>query len=169
VNLGTEPQHVEVRKVERSARRCALSSAAGFAEGLNFSHQIDFKPAILEPEAAMNNSAPSLALVVEDDQFQREVLADLLKDENMDVIQCESAEAAELVIANCGADLKLLVTDVRLAGNATGIELAEFAHRRFPKLNIVMVSGYERLTLPPNVRFLKKPYRARDLLRIAIG
>jgi hypothetical protein len=46
VNLGTELQHVEVRKVERSARRCALPSAAGFAEGLNFSHQADVKPVI---------------------------------------------------------------------------------------------------------------------------
>jgi hypothetical protein len=32
VNSGTELQHVEVRKVERSARRCALPSAAGFAK-----------------------------------------------------------------------------------------------------------------------------------------
>jgi DNA-binding response OmpR family regulator len=45
-------------------------------------------------------------LFVEDDQFQREILTDLLKAENMDVIQCESAEAAELVIAKVGAELK---------------------------------------------------------------
>ena len=78
----------------------------------------------------MNSSIPSLALVVEDDQFQREILTDLLKTENMDVIQCESAEAAELVIAKVGAELKLLVTDVRLAGHGNGIELAEFAQQQ---------------------------------------
>ena len=38
---------------------------------------------------------PPVALVVEDDELQREILSDFLKDENMDVIQCESAEAAE--------------------------------------------------------------------------
>src|SRR5258705_1590516 len=108
----------------RGQRAAALYQARLALPRLNFSHQTDFKPVILESEAIMNNSPPSLALVVEDDQFQREVLADLLKDENMDVIQCESAEAAELVIANFGAGLKLLVTDVVLAGDATGIELA---------------------------------------------
>jgi DNA-binding NtrC family response regulator len=112
-------------------------------------------------------SVPMLALVVEDDDDQREILGDLLRDKNMDVIQCESAEAAELVIAKCGADLTLLVTDVRLAGPGSGIELAEFAKQQFPQLNIVVVSGLDGLALPPNVRFLKKPYRVRDLLKMA--
>ena len=121
------------------------------------------------PEAKMQRNSVMLALVVEDDEFQREILGDLLKDENMGVIQCESAEAAELVIAKCGADLKLLVTDVRLAGQGSGIELAEFAKRQFPQLNIIVVSGVDGLALPPNVRFLRKPFRSQDLLRMANG
>jgi DNA-binding NtrC family response regulator len=116
----------------------------------------------------MNSSVPSLALVVEDDQFQRESLGELLKDENMDVIQCESAEAAELMIATFGAELKLLVTDVNLAGHGSGIGLAEFAKQHCPKLNVVVVSGEGRPTLPPHVRFLQKPYRRLDLLREAL-
>ena len=80
----------------------------------------------------MNSSVRSLALVVEDDQFQREVLGDLLKDENIEVIQCESAEAAELVIAKLGTELKLLVTDVRLAGPGSGIELAKVCPAALP-------------------------------------
>ena len=35
-------------------------------------------------------------LLVEDDALQREVLADLLKDEGFEVIECSTAEAAEL-------------------------------------------------------------------------
>jgi two-component system, cell cycle response regulator CpdR len=116
-------------------------------------------------EATMNALVPSLALVVEDDQFQREFLAQFLKEKNMDVIQCESAEAAELVIAKSGADLALLVTDVRLAGNSNGIELANFAKQQFPKLRVVIVSGDDGLQLPPNVRFLKKPFQPVELLR----
>jgi hypothetical protein len=76
----------------------------------------------------------------------------------MEVIQCEGAEAAELVIAKVGAELKLLVTDVRLAGPGSGIELAKFAPAAIP-FHIVVVSGHDGLVLPPNVRFLKKPYR----------
>ncbi len=59
-------------------------------------------------------SPPPIALVVEDDELQREILCDFLKDEHMDVIQCESAEAAELIIARVGAELSLLV---RISGS----------------------------------------------------
>lgn len=117
----------------------------------------------------MNNVVPSLALVVEDDQFQREMLSDLLKDEHMDVIECESAEAAEVVLTQVGPTLRLLVTDVELAGLETGIELAGSAKRHFPALNVVIISGRDNLALPPNVHFLKKPWQPLDLLREAMS
>lgn len=41
-----------------------------------------------------------VTLLVEDDEFQREVLADILKDEGYEVIECTTAEAAELVVAS---------------------------------------------------------------------
>jgi DNA-binding NtrC family response regulator len=115
----------------------------------------------------MTQLFPLLALVVEDDQFQREILSDFLKNENIDVIQCESAEAAELVLARAGAELSLLVTDVQLAGQGNGIALAEFAREKYPQLSIVVVSGADGLKVPAQVRFLKKPYDPSDLLRIA--
>jgi DNA-binding NtrC family response regulator len=117
----------------------------------------------------MNNFVPSLALVVEDDQFQREMLSDLLKDEHLEVIECESAEAAEAVLAELGARLRLLVTDVELAGAESGIELAGGAKRRFPALTIVIISGQDDLQLPPDVHFLRKPWQPLDLLREAMG
>jgi CheY-like chemotaxis protein len=43
-----------------------------------------------------------IALVVEDDPFQRAFVADLLKDEGLEVVECASAEAAELVLASTG-------------------------------------------------------------------
>lgn len=112
----------------------------------------------------MNTAGPKLVLIVEDDRFQREILGELLEDENMDLIECASAEAAELVIANCGADLALLVTDVQLAGHGNGIELAAFAQQKFPKLNVVIVSGQDELVVPPSVHFLKKPFGQHELL-----
>jgi len=113
----------------------------------------------------MNLVVPSLALVVEDDPFQREVLCDALKEENLDVIQCESAEAAELVIARVGMELTLMVTDIELAGEGNGIDLATFARQCCPHLRIIVVSGAGRATLPSDVCFVTKPYRIPDLLR----
>jgi DNA-binding NtrC family response regulator len=113
----------------------------------------------------MKLAVPSLALVVEDDPLQREVLSDALKQDNMDVIQCESAEAAELVVARFGIELRLMVTDVKLAGQGDGIELATFARKCCPHLQIIVVCGADRAEVPSNVRFLAKPYRISELLQ----
>lgn len=117
----------------------------------------------------MKGSTPLLALVVEDDPLQREFLCDLLRNENLDVIQCETAEAAELIVARSGPELTLLVTDAALAGRGTGIELAQFAKRKFPQLNVILVSGQAGLTPPPNVRFFRKPFQPAELLRAALS
>jgi CheY-like chemotaxis protein len=115
----------------------------------------------------MTQQVPALALVVEDDQLQREMLSELLSDGNMDVIQCETAEAAELVIAHSGAELRLLVTDVQLAGPGDGLELARFAKQQFPHLTVIVVSGQEQSRLPAGVRFFRKPFRPTELLQAA--
>lgn len=104
------------------------------------------------------------ALVVEDDPLQRETLAELLKDQGLEVVECSTAEAAELVVATTGPELKALVTDVSLAGETSGLELAEYAKRKFPQLNVVMVSGKGPAYIPQDTTFLLKPYRARELL-----
>jgi DNA-binding NtrC family response regulator len=110
------------------------------------------------------NMMKFIALVVEDDPFQRAFVADLLKDEGMEVVECASAEAAELVLVSTGNELRALVTDVNLAGAASGVELAQFAKRKFPDLNVVMVSGRGAPYVPHNTRFLMKPYMPDDLL-----
>jgi hypothetical protein len=51
-----------------------------------------------------------VALVVEGDPFQREILADLLKSEGLEVVECADAAAAELVLASTGPNLLALVT-----------------------------------------------------------
>jgi DNA-binding NtrC family response regulator len=120
------------------------------------------------PEPPMNLSVPSLALVVEDDQFQRDVLVGALRSENMDVVQCESVETAELVLAKIGAELQFVVIDVWLAGKCVGGELAAFAKEKFPHLIVVVVSGDEELQIPSHVRFLRKPYQPGDVHRVAM-
>jgi DNA-binding NtrC family response regulator len=118
----------------------------------------------------MGQSKPfrATALVVEDDAMQREMIALLLEESEYDVIQCESAEAAELVLDRMGSTLSLLMTDVNLAGRMSGAELAVIAHQRHPSLDVVVTSGKalnERL--PAGVKFWSKPWAALDVLREA--
>ena len=110
-----------------------------------------------------------IALVVEDDPFQRAFVADLLKEEGLEVVECASAEAGELVLVSTGNELRALVTDVNLAGNTSGVELAQFAKRRFPELNVVMVSGRGAPYVPRDTRFLMKPYLPDELLAAVLN
>jgi FixJ family two-component response regulator len=115
----------------------------------------------------MGTAIKPIAVVVEDDYFQCERIRELLESNDMQVIRCESAEAAELVVARTGLELELLVTDVELSGRKTGLELATFARGFFPHLKIIVVSGNRR-EVPAGTVFLEKPWSARDLLREAL-
>ena len=109
-----------------------------------------------------------VALIVEDDPFQRECLADLLKSEGLEVVECANAAVAELVLASTGPELRALVTDVELGGEMSGVELAQFAKRKFPDLNVVMVSGHGPPHVPQDTHFLLKPYEPQQLLDVVL-
>jgi two-component system cell cycle response regulator CpdR len=118
----------------------------------------------------MGQSKPlrATALVVEDDPMQREMICVLLEESNYDVIQCESAEAAELVLDKFSNSLAFLMTDVSLAGRMTGVELARIARARNPALDVIVTSGRALPEpLPAGVKFWAKPWAALDVLREA--
>jgi CheY-like chemotaxis protein len=109
-----------------------------------------------------------IALVVEDDAFQRESIVTLLEESDMDVISCESAEAAALVLDHVGGCVATLLTDVNLAGTMDGIELAQVAHERYPELRIIVISANPRVSrLPGGTQFIAKPWTPLELLREA--
>ena len=118
----------------------------------------------------MGQSKPfrATALVVEDDPMQREMICLLLEESEMDVIECESAEAAELVLGQADASLVLMMTDVQLAGNMNGVELAHVAKKYNPDMDVIVTSGTPlRQELPDGAKFWTKPWAALDIIREA--
>jgi DNA-binding NtrC family response regulator len=108
------------------------------------------------------------ALVVEDDPMQREMLCVLLEESDDAVIQCESAEAATVVLDKYGGSLALMITDVSLAGRMNGVELARIATARDPGLDVVVTSGCALPEpLPAGAKFWSKPWAPLDILREA--
>jgi two-component system, cell cycle response regulator CpdR len=105
--------------------------------------------------------------VVEDDQMQRAKVVTLLKEADFQVIQCESGEAAELVLEKIGCCLCMMFADVELGGSMTGAELATMARRRFPELKIIVTAGRKCPDLPDGTTFVPKPWTALDLVRVA--
>ncbi|OAF07638.1 hypothetical protein AYJ54_17415 [Bradyrhizobium centrolobii] len=108
------------------------------------------------------------ALIVEDDAMQREMLSLLLEESGFEVIQCESAEAAERVLERNAGTLCLMLTDVQLAGRMNGVDLAYVAKDRNPKLDVVVTSGRPLVQpLPDGAKFWPKPWAPLDVLREA--
>jgi DNA-binding NtrC family response regulator len=110
----------------------------------------------------------ALALIVEDDALQREMISMLLEESEYEVILCETAEEALLVLDRKGRKLSFLMTDINLAGRMSGAELAAIARSRHPALDVVVTSG-EPLNgrLPDGIKFWAKPWAALDVLREA--
>jgi DNA-binding NtrC family response regulator len=110
----------------------------------------------------------SIALVVEDDELQRQLVVVLLEESEMGVIECQSAEEALRVLEKVGECVSMMFTDVNLAGNIDGVELAHFATQRYPNIHVIVTSGIALTKgLPKGAMFMSKPWRPLDLLREA--
>lgn len=115
----------------------------------------------------MGRALKHTALVVEDDELQRELVSLIFEESEMNVIQCESAEAAAVVLEKAGRDLTVMFTGVELAGEMSGVELAELAKRRFPDIDVIITSGQGVDRIPENTLFMPKPWLPLELLRQA--
>ena len=102
------------------------------------------------------------AIVVEDDDIQREMLA-LLLERNFEVLQCEDAETAALALK--ARHPVLIVTDINLVGKMDGVDLAHFAQQQNADVRIIVISGRPLpRPLPPGAKFFTKPVYPTALL-----
>ena len=109
-----------------------------------------------------------IALVVEDDVLQRELAVTLLEESEMSVIQCESAEGALRMLEKMDGCVTVMFTDINLAGEIDGVELAHFATRRYPNIHVVVTSALAPTkNLPEGAMFMTKPWLSIDVLREA--
>ena len=106
-------------------------------------------------------------LIVEDDLDLRHLTTTLLEDEQLETIECESAEAALAIMLMRGRDIAMIFADVRLPGAMDGIDLAWEVRLRWPLLPMVLTSGHpcERAgDLPPGVGYMPKPWQPLNVL-----
>ncbi|MCR6502780.1 response regulator [Shinella sp. CPCC 101442] len=97
-------------------------------------------------------------LVVDDEPLIRMVLADALEHEDFLVIEASSVLEAVAVLGNRHVDC--LVTDVDMPGGLSGLDLIRFVRGFDNSMFVIVTSGRvpNEGELPPNERFLQKPY-----------
>jgi DNA-binding NtrC family response regulator len=111
-----------------------------------------------------------IALIVEDDADLRWLTATLLEESELDIIECESAEAALATMLIRGKDVTMIFADIRLPGVMDGVDLAREVKMRWPHLTVVVTSGNpgERLEhLPTGVIYMPKPWQPLNVLMVA--
>ncbi len=99
-------------------------------------------------------------LVVDDEEDVRDIIAETLEDFGYAVLTAASGEEALPVLVRDGS-VVMVITDVRMPG-MSGLELADEIRRRWPKVKVVLISGYFLPQGEPQ-RFLKKPFHLKDL------
>ena len=116
----------------------------------------------------MSEDALDVVLIVEDDPSILMVLSAYLSGEGYRVLQAENGEQAFEILAS-KPHLDLMVTDFRLPGGISGVQIAEPAVKLRPDLKVVFISGYPqeiRETDSPITRkapILAKPFDLDEL------
>jgi CheY-like chemotaxis protein len=109
---------------------------------------------------AMSNQPAPVILVVEDDPFLRMVMVELINEAGFETLEASDADQA-IVLLESGSKIAVLFTDIRMPGSMDGLKLAHVVSNRWPVMGILVTSGHVQLQqadLPPNARFLRKPY-----------
>ena len=91
----------------------------------------------------MSEDAQDVVLVVEDEPAIRMILRDYLAGEGYHVLVAEDGEQAFAILAS-KPHLDLMVTDFRLPGGISGVEIAEPAVKLRPDLKVIFISPITR-------------------------
>jgi PAS domain S-box-containing protein len=122
------------------------------------------------PEPASRGARETI-LVVEDNEAMRRLVARQLTELGYRVRQAASAEAA-LALIRGGEPIDLLFTDVVMAGKHDGFDLAQIVMTRWPRIKVVLTSGFPDAAgdagvgLSGSIPLLSKPYRRDDLAHL---
>lgn len=120
------------------------------------------------PTAAAPPEGGGCVLLVEDNQLVGEFAAQLIGDLGYGNMWVPSAQEALALVETEPNKFDMVFTDVVMPGTS-GIELAEILRSRFPRLPVVLTSGYSHVLAAEGAHgfeLLQKPYTAEGLARV---
>ena len=106
-------------------------------------------------------------LVVEDEELVRINSCETLEAAGLKVLEAANAEEG-VALLETHPEIRVLVTDVRMPGWMSGIDLARLVEKKWPEISILVTSAYytaEEGELPENMTLFPKPFSADALAR----
>ena len=127
----------------------AITVASQIGQGTTFTIDLPAaEDACLEIPSPQQVSTPSFSIMVIDDEpFVRETLAEMLQELSHNVVVAEGGRMA-LEKLHAG-HFDLVFTDLSMP-EMDGWETAGEIRRHWPDINIILVTGYGKNTVPPN-------------------
>lgn len=112
-------------------------------------------------------AAPMLVLLVEDNDDIRANVREMLRGLGHTVIEAASVAEAEALSAL--PDIGLVLSDIQLPGEATGVELAQRLAPRLPVVLMTSLPPGDALRASAPCAVLQKPFSARELAALIDG
>lgn len=110
--------------------------------------------------------ATGTLLFVEDDPLVRETVVPALERAGYTVLTAENADQA-IAMLDGGTAVDVVFSDIVMPGWLSGIDLAKATRHRFPRVKVVLATGYsEQRVAIPGVRVLRKPYDMAHALSV---
>ena len=118
----------------------------------------------------MGQSTPlksPIVLVVENEAIIRLELAHELADMGLAMLEADNADEA-IALLDAYPEIRIMLTDIKMAGSIDGIRLAHQVRDRWPPVKIIVASGMlgTRFSdLPAGSILVAKPYKPEDIKR----
>lgn len=123
------------------------------------------QPSATEPRQVAPTGRSERILVVEDDPAVRKTVLAMLSDLGYETSEVDSGRAALERLQEGDNAPDLLFTDLVMPGRMSGVQLAEEARRLYPRLKVLLTSGFsaEHVDSAMPLPLLRKPYRKEQL------
>jgi CheY-like chemotaxis protein len=150
--------------IKQSGGEVAIKSAPG--EGTVISMYL---PAVESGAQAAPQPDSEMVLIVDDEPDLMDVASALYISMGYEVLTASGADEALALLATRHIDI--LFSDVVMPNGMTGVELAVFTRTHYPRVKVILTSGYPLPALKVDqaslaeFAFVQKPYRLSDLAR----
>jgi len=122
-------------------------------------------PVTVETTAPSMDRGEGTILVVDDNADVNETTSSLLERAGYDVLRADNADEA-LEILGSGKKVDLLFSDIVMPGDLSGVDLARRVRTDYPRIHILLTSGYHRERDAQNeFEILLKPFEPVELER----
>lgn len=107
----------------------------------------------------------SICLIVDDEPAIRSFLRAVLERRQLQCVEAEDATHALRIIQKLGGRLDLVLSDIKMPGDMSGVDLAHSVRNTFPAISIILISGYcENAKDAGGFEFIPKPFVPEAIL-----